>query len=155
MQQTKQEKRVCPDWRILIRDETQYWTDELVKRCGGKIKGAYFFDANRHVHCCEFTPSFELERLKSIPEQQYPDDEQIMESLESELSEEDIKSDSGSCTYIHVSDIDLESDSIIPVWKMTELEWQTLLEDADGDSEKAHDVAMDVCLEYINANGFC
>ena len=154
MNNTEQKERIYPDWRIVLRDETQYWTDpELVKRCGGTIKGASLFDANRQVHCCEITPSFELERLNSVPKQ-WPDDERTMESLEAELREADFQADSGCCSYVHVSDMDLESDSVINVWKMTDKEWQALLDDADGDEEKAHDVAMAACQEYISGNGF-
>ena len=38
-----------PDWRLLIRDETQILLDKsLIQRCGGKIKGVYFFNSKRH-----------------------------------------------------------------------------------------------------------
>lgn len=49
-----------PHFKIVVRNETMYWSEEIQKKAGGAIYRAYLFDANRHVHCCELTPSYEL-----------------------------------------------------------------------------------------------
>lgn len=142
---------VLPDWRIIILDETSHWLDKgLIARCGDKIKGVYFFDANRHVHCCEFTPSFELEFIESIPEHS-PEDDSERDQLQMDLQVGDC--DSPLVIYAYVSQIDLGSNSVIDCWEMTQDEWQFLLEDADGDDEQTHSAAAESCREMISQNG--
>jgi len=49
--------------RIVVVDETEYWADDLAAQVG-KIYGVYLYDENRVVHCCELTPSYELNALE-------------------------------------------------------------------------------------------
>lgn len=53
-----------PAFFILKLDETEYWCQE-VKDKAKKIFGIYLFDKNKHVHCCELTPSYECTFVKS------------------------------------------------------------------------------------------
>lgn len=55
------------NFRCVVLDETQYWTEEIVRRAGGQIWATYLFDASRHIHCCEITPSYWLSHLYSTP----------------------------------------------------------------------------------------
>ena len=48
--------------RIVLLDETEYWAKHITEEAG-KIHGAYIYDENMRVHCCEFTPSYFLEPL--------------------------------------------------------------------------------------------
>jgi hypothetical protein len=46
-------------YHLLKLDETAYWAEEIADKVG-RIFGTYIYDVNRRVHCCEFTPSYEL-----------------------------------------------------------------------------------------------
>lgn len=49
------------DARIIALDETEYYHLEPEEaRYIRAIKGVYLYDANRHTHCCELTPSYYL-----------------------------------------------------------------------------------------------
>lgn len=47
-------------WMLAKIDQTQNWTDCPESRFAGCIFGVFVFDRDKHVHCCEFTPSYEL-----------------------------------------------------------------------------------------------
>lgn len=49
---------------VLKLDETENWCQE-VKDKAKRILGIYLFDKTRHVHCCEFTPSYECIFIES------------------------------------------------------------------------------------------
>jgi hypothetical protein len=66
MSDTAEAQKILPHFKIVVLDETEYWREEIVAKAG-KIYGAYLFDANRHVNCCELTPSYELYPLYSNP----------------------------------------------------------------------------------------
>lgn len=46
-------------FKVVVIDETEYWSDEVQKRAGA-VWVAYMFDSLRHVYACELTPSYEL-----------------------------------------------------------------------------------------------
>jgi hypothetical protein len=46
-------------YHLVKLDETDFWAEEIVDKVG-RIFGTYIYDVNRRVHCCEFTPSYEL-----------------------------------------------------------------------------------------------
>lgn len=52
-----------PHIKLVVLNETAYWNADVVEACGGAIFQAYLYDANRVVHCCELTPSYELHPL--------------------------------------------------------------------------------------------
>jgi hypothetical protein len=141
-------KTICPDFRVLIRDETSYWLDEaLVQRCGGKIMGVYYFDANRAVYCCEMTPSYEMEFMESIPLVQSQDDRES-DKVQMELMTGDAQSD--GVRYIHCHEINL--DQCQRFWKLTVKEWRRFLDEADGDGEKAYNLAREAIRESLQGN---
>lgn len=51
--------------RILQLDETGYWVSEIANRAG-KIIGVYLYHDDIGVHCCELTPSYELNFVGSF-----------------------------------------------------------------------------------------
>lgn len=143
------ETMTTPHWYIYRQDATQYWDDpDLVARSGGTIYGMYLFDNNRHVHCCEITPSYEMEFLESVPKSR-PEDECLADRLDMDVMEGD--TDRGEVSYFHVHNIDLAK--CIDAWAMTADEWQTLLDDADGDTEQAYEAALEAAREYVHTHG--
>lgn len=55
---------ISPRYFVVKLIETDKWAPEIATkaRC---IFGVYLFDANRHVHCCEITPSYECHFVES------------------------------------------------------------------------------------------
>ncbi len=165
-------KMALPHFFIFLNDETDCWLDEeLVQRCGGSIKGVNFFNANRHVCCCEMTPSYEMEFLGSVSGKPTPYPEPVVQlSLLSDIPPLDYQlehereidridmdlmdGDRGSdpVSYFHVTDIEL--GKCIDVWKFNDHEWQELLDDADGNEEKAYEAAVELVREHIQQNGY-
>jgi hypothetical protein len=101
------EERVKPDFRYIAIDETRHWMDEnLIKKCGGKIFGIYVFDANSRTYCCELTPSYELNFLRSEP-LTLPEDDEERERVCEMVSDAD--RDTEPVAYYHCRTIDVES----------------------------------------------
>jgi hypothetical protein len=88
--------------KILKRDETEYWADDIVARAG-RIFGVYAYDPSRKVHCCELTASYELHFIESQAEK-CPDDDHERERLDDEIREGDLYTE--PVTYIHCHEID-------------------------------------------------
>ena len=64
---------------VIKLDETDRWP-ENIQAPAGRIFGVYLVDLSKHVHCCELTPSYELNWI----ENQYtdsPEDETESERL--------------------------------------------------------------------------
>jgi hypothetical protein len=93
---------LTPRYCALKLDQTRYWTDEIVARAK-KIFSVYLFDANKHVHCCEFTPSYECLFVESqYDNPALPDRE--ADRLSVDLLKEDAASD--PVRYFHCWEID-------------------------------------------------
>jgi hypothetical protein len=88
--------------KILKRDETEYWAEEVVARAG-RIFGVYAYDPSRKVHACELTASYELHFIESQAEN-CPDDDSERERLDDEIREGDLYTE--PVTYIHCHEID-------------------------------------------------
>ena len=57
-------------------DETQYWKEDFLERIGAKkVTAVYVFDANRRVHCCELTPSYEMIEALNYTDNYLPDED--------------------------------------------------------------------------------
>ena len=97
---------IKPDWRYILIDETRYWCDDkFIAECGGKLVGAYVFDANRAVHCCELTPSFELLLIETLPRDVPQDDagaERVLDAIRDADRETDLVS------YVHCYSINTD-----------------------------------------------
>jgi hypothetical protein len=75
------------DWWYFVQDMARYVTDaKLLSSCGGQIFCIYVFDANRRVHCCELTPSYEMHPLRYEPKH-YTDDDDGLEHVQRVLDE--------------------------------------------------------------------
>jgi len=88
--------------KVLVREETSLWCDELLKRVG-KMFGVYLYDPSTVTHCCELTPSYALEFVGSHP-LVIPDDDDGRERLWDEIMEGDSQCE--PCSYFHCGDID-------------------------------------------------
>src|SRR5947199_10539316 len=64
LEQQDIEATVKPRWCVLKNDETANWCEDIVGRAK-RIYGVYLFDRNAHVHCAEFTPSYECYFVES------------------------------------------------------------------------------------------
>lgn len=57
----KATKQLPIDARVIALNETEfYYLPDEHKRYIRAIRGIYLYDANRHTHCCELTPSYWL-----------------------------------------------------------------------------------------------
>ena len=86
--------------RVVLIDETEYWDEELVRQAG-KIYGVFLFDVNKKVHCCEATPSRELEPLEVA----ILNNETCLEEVRDEI-EEQWTAHTDPVSYVHVSEVD-------------------------------------------------
>ena len=93
------------DWRIVKLDDTRYFDETWHKSVGLKSCATYYvYDANRHVHLCEWTPSLELHAVAVDAE--YTDydattdeaREEVDEVLRSAMYDQEV-------TYVHVDDL--------------------------------------------------
>ena len=95
-------ERIPFDWRIVKVDQTRYCED-WAKECHVTSCGVYYlYDANRHVHLCEFTPSNELWPIAAWVEFAT---EQAQEADEGE-SELDLLNSEEACSYMYVRDVE-------------------------------------------------
>lgn len=94
-------RKELPRFRIVLFDETGFWTDPAIVAAAGKLWGAYLYDENRRVHVAELTASHELTYLYTSTENQVDDD--IDEIIR-------LNGDGGEpVTYVHCSRIDAMS----------------------------------------------
>ena len=96
-------KEVKSNWYAIALDHTEYWLIPEEYKPYIKAMGAYYvYDANRHVYCCEVTPSYELWFVENFPV--FTDDvtDEIREDFFDWMAgawDEDV-------AYMHVIDID-------------------------------------------------
>ena len=143
---------VLPELRLWVRDETHLYQEtdqgkELLARAGGKIEAVFIFDAALHVHCCELTPSFEMNYLYSVTKAS-PDDDEAREALYSDLDEANLETE--RVQYFHVRGIDLDKCQILNA--VTAEEWNKLVEEHDGDRDAAYEEWREKQIEYYNCN---
>ena len=139
-QATAETDEVKPCIRVAKIDETFHWI-EPYPEVAGRIWGVYVYDANRVVHCCEVTGSYELHFVESQTMVRVSDDIQ-MEMLDGDR-------DTPAVMYLHcgslddAEEIDIEHDPCNPYPKGG-IGTFILFESYDGDS----DAAIEEALEY-------
>lgn len=82
--------------RYLKLDETIYWREDIQQKAG-KIFSVYIYDDGSVTHCCELTPSYELNFVHSQPSN--ADDETYDNILYGDADSEPV-------TYMHCSTVD-------------------------------------------------
>jgi len=90
-----------PKLKLVKIDETHYWSD-LVVESAGRLWGVYLYDENVHVHCAEWTASYECHFLYTVTENEVDDETDRM------IEEGDMFTD--PIRYFHVSDIKADYD---------------------------------------------
>jgi hypothetical protein len=88
--------------RVLVLDETKNWCEDIVHRAN-RIFGIYLYDPDKQTHCCEFTPSYELTFVGSVPEK-IPKDAYAGEAFLDEIADGDNQCE--PIEYIHCNTID-------------------------------------------------
>jgi hypothetical protein len=148
---------VIPHWKLVGIDEGRHWNlpPEVMAKIT-KIFGVYLFDAKRHVHCCEFTPSYELYPLGTevifvdgVTEQERED---IWEMLR------DGDRDCSNVTYMHVHEVDsaIETKKFMlhdfgpddPDW------WRRYLGVHDGNEVEAWEDARESMIDHCRSNSY-
>jgi hypothetical protein len=92
-----EKKKVVPDFKLVELDETHHWSDEMQAR--GKMLGVYLVDMNRHVYCCEMTPSLELTYLYTNT---VANDKSDHDAFNDEVTQEEMAARTSDVTYVHV-----------------------------------------------------
>ena len=79
---------ISTDFRVILIDETEHWTDELKEICG-TISTAYLYDNAVDVYCAELTPSKELTPLYYVIGNEVSDE--VRELVEESFGQEEIR----------------------------------------------------------------
>lgn len=122
--------------KIVVIDESQYWKEDILKACGGKIETVYMYDASEATRCCEITPSYYLIPLYYVPAV-HVSDEIHAELIDTFSNEEPM--------YVHCSDVD----------KLTHIEISALNNKSIRRTErnqKNYDTFIEEKREYFNCN---
>ena len=136
-----------PDFRIYKQETTEHWSEDIRSRAA-RLFGVYLFDVNRHVHCCELTPSFEMNYLGPTWTGSIEDDE-ARQSLFEDILEGDAETD--LVRYVHVGSVKVDECEEIGT---SDESWARFLEEAGGDEEEAYNLALDKWSEYCRGNGW-
>ena len=125
------------DLKVVLIDTTNFWSKKfLAKGNVTKVQEVRLFDANVHTHCCEITPSYELNLIYGIPvSEKQTSDEWEMEFAES------MNIDNDQVEYWHCSGID----------KMKAIKIDFDFEFKKADSEEYREQFEEV-IEYLNCN---
>lgn len=64
--------------RLCAIEETGFWSKDVQKRAG-RLFAVYVYDETRVTHCCEITPSFELNLIGTVSTE--PMDDELWEDI--------------------------------------------------------------------------
>lgn len=129
------EEKCRHHFKVIAINESSSWESSFCQRAGGAIFGLYLYDALQQVNCCEITPSYELNLMRSIP-YEWPEGDAARDALDQEIRDADAQGD--STMYRHCRSI----DAIEPFYDFGE-------QVSDG----TWDEALQAALEYCHANG--
>ena len=163
------EQEPAPWAMLYFVDATHHYNEEFVQKCGGKITDVWLFDVRLLVHCCELTPSYEMEYFDSVP-WEHEDDDEKREELDEMLTAANEASGQSPIQYFqcrgHLRSLTTELDqkNVPKVWdyKTTPFVmeamtpdpemWQELKNDQDGDVRQAQIEYMREMREYLQGN---
>jgi len=118
-------------FRVVRFDDTEYFREDLQKKCG-RIYEVYVYDDSAITCCCEVTPSYELNYV-GVTWRDYPDDNDEYHSLRNDL----VSPDRDVVRYIHCRLLDKKPDDINGRGK--------ILNNIDN---------LEDAVEYVNGNGY-
>lgn len=142
---------------LYILDESIYWEKSFLERAGGGIAGAYLFDANRVVHCCSLTGSYEMEPIGSTMITP-PDDDELREKLDEEIHACGERDDNVS--YFNMFDVDkiLSEKGFYCGEKRVCIDLTDKIDDDAWDdaqdADDPHAAYMDAVREHVHGNGY-
>lgn len=144
MMKAIKDQQIFPSIHIALLEETHNWS-EAIQQQAGRLFGVYLFDRRRHVHACEFTPSYELHFLKTIYTAEFPETvqgERERDALEMEIMQGD--RDTPLVCYVHTHVIDGLPTISLAKWSA---QYYRQIRDEYDDSEELHDAVMDAMLQ--------
>ena len=125
--------------RVCLIDETEHWNNEIAD-AAGKIFGVYLYNVDEVTHCCELTPSYELNFLQSVP-LELPKAENFREKLLDVIDEGNFQTERVHYFHCHVIDR-------LPKIKRGQIKQGTY----HYDRYKRKDFEMDDAIENWNGN---
>lgn len=143
-------KQIFPSVQIVLIDETHNWGEDIQHRAG-RLFGVYLFDWQRHVHACEFTPSYELHFLKSIYTAEFPNTAEgarIRDALEMDIMAGD--RETAAVSYVHTHVIDGLPTISLAQWSA---KYYREIKNEYDDPEELHDAVMEAMLQAEQESG--
>lgn len=131
-----------PNLRLFKQDTTRYWSADMQARVK-KFFDLYIFDALNHVHCCELTPSYEMNYVGPTWEGvKDENDEDLCEDVMAAVEHDDVQ-------YVHVRSVLLNDCKEVGVQDSV---WEDCWEESDGDYEVARSKYIEKGSEYCRGN---
>jgi len=93
------------NFAVVKLDQTDMWhlaNEDMVK--AGRIYGLYVTDLERRVHCCEFTPSYELHFIMSVFQGNSENTNEDNDHVDDELRDGDRETE--TVQYMHCHQIE-------------------------------------------------
>lgn len=136
------ETQASPKLRAVMLDDTHSWCEEVVRLAGGKVFGLYWYDESEPTCLCEFTPSYALELIESVP-LVLPESDEERDTLWTALAEGDGQA-SWDCSYRHCHHIEAlpETNNLHRYpprpqrWELADFsadEWAEMLAESDAE----------------------
>ncbi len=133
-----------PDLRIFRQDTTRHWSADMQARAE-KFFDVYIFDKRKHVHCCELTPSYEMNYIGPTWEDvKSDDDEDLCEDVMDAVIDDNTQ-------YVHVSSVKLKDCKEVG---LEDSVWVDCLEEAEDDYDTARQLYVEKVSEYCRGNGY-
>lgn len=128
---------IPPAWHAVRLDETHFYGKMFLDEFGvEKIYGVYVVDFSKRVHCCEITPSYELNFVNSVFDGG-PDDDERLEELVQKLYEADACTD--NVLYMHCNAVNALPEGCKHPIQIDEDEW------GDTPENDGFDAAYEEC----------
>ena len=143
----------------LKQNLNHYTMDEIQAKRIAEIIDVYAFDINRHVHCAELTPSYELHKLYTTVV--LTDDDELTDAQRGNIRDpiEQAADDSSDVIYVHTRLIDRVIHDHTRLEELIE-NIEAYRKDLDGDQDTTalctveHYLQGRMCrLNYVNTSG--
>lgn len=131
-----QQVQIKPHFKVVAINETSDWRDDFIVKCG-RLYGLYLFDVNRHVHCCELTPSYELHFIETVAEKEIDDYTDALLREANAQCQRDVE-------YYHCNVIDrMHESSFVHVYPSDKVEYES------------YEALLQDMLEFVHCNQQC
>lgn len=140
-----------PDfWLVVQRHPDHWWNIPEIRPLIDRIETVFLFDRNLHVHCCEFTPSYELwpVETRAILKPEFADNDALVDKVDNVI----MGNASREIEYHHVHPLDrrIEDKS----WPSRQMGDMGCPKDGRPPSyeEVPYDDVRDSSIEYLQGN---